>query len=384
MKIRLLVLLICSLAQGCSQVDDYMLGKDNTPKPKDLKQIEPQIKVSQNWSSPVGKAHKTKEYLKLKPVIRGDIIYTADVSGLIQAVNKSDGKIKWSTQLKHGIVSGPSISEGFIAVGTNASTVALLNQADGRELWQNKVSGEVLSPPALAHQKVIAKTIDGKVFAFDAVNGKQLWTAEHGSPSLVLKASSSPIIVDNLVLIGFSDGQLDALELQTGRVVWQRSIAYATGASDVERLVDIDSDPIVKDKVAYLASYQGYIGALSLTDGQFIWRKPGSVYKNMVLSANTLYLTDSNDVIWSLDRRTGHVNWKQTALKARGLTEPVLIGHDLVVGDKTGYLHFIGSQTGELLARSQLSGGVTISPNVVGKKLYVLTDNGMLNQLSVS
>lgn len=384
MKIRILVLCICALIQGCSQVDDYMLGKDNTPKPKDLKQIEPQIKVSQNWSSPVGKAHKTNEYLKLKPVIRGDIIYSADVSGLIQAVNKSDGTIKWSTQLKHGIVSGPTVADGFIAVGTNSSSLVLLNQADGKKLWQNKVSGEVLSPPALSHQKVIAKTIDGKVFAFDAVSGKQLWTAEHGSPSLVLKASSSPIIVDNLVLIGFSDGKLDALELQTGRVVWQRSIAYATGASDVERLVDIDSDPIVKGKVAYLASYQGYIGALSLTDGQFIWRKSGSVYKNMVLSSNTLYLTDSNDVIWSLDSRTGHVNWKQTALKARGLTEPVLIGHDLVVGDKTGYLHFIGSQTGELLARSQLSGGVSMSPSVAGRNLYVLTDNGMLNQLSVS
>jgi outer membrane protein assembly factor BamB len=140
----------------------------------------------------------------------------------------------------------------------------------------------------------------------------------------------------------------------------------------------------VKDKVAYLASYQGYIGALSLTDGQFIWRKPGSVYKNMVLSSNTLYLTDSNDVVWSLDKRTGHVNWKQTGLKARGLTEPVLIGQDLVVGDKTGYLHFIGSQTGELIGRSQLSGGVTMSPSVIGRNLYVLTDNGMLNQLSVS
>lgn len=384
MKIKILALFICTLIQGCTQVDDYMLGKDNTPKPKNLKQIEPQLKVAQNWSSPVGKSHKSSEYLKLKPVVRGDIIYTADVSGLIQAVSKTNGKIKWSTQLKHGIVSGPTVADGFIAVGTNASTLALLNQADGKELWHHKVSGEVLSPPALSHQKVIAKTIDGKVFAYDAVNGKQLWVAEHGSPSLVLKASSSPIIVDNLVLIGFSDGKLDALELQTGRVVWQRSIAYATGSSDVERLVDIDSDPIVKDKIAYLASYQGYIGALSLTDGQFIWRKAGSVYKNMVLHENTLYLTDSNDVVWSLDRHTGHVNWKQTALKARGLTEPVLIGNDLVVGDKTGYLHFIGSQTGELLARSQLSGAVTMSPSVVGRNLYVLTDNGMLNQLSVS
>lgn len=384
MKIKLIVVALITMMQGCAQVDDYMLGKDNTPKPQALEQINPKVKVAQNWTSPVGKARKSQEYLKIKPVIRGDYIYSADASGLIQSVNKKDGSIKWSTQLKSGIVSGPSVADGFIAVGTNSSSLVLLNQADGKELWRAKVSGEILSPPALSHQKVIAKTIDGKVFAYDAVTGKLLWTADHGSPSLVLKASSSPIIIDNLVLIGFSDGKLDAIELDTGRVVWQRSIAYATGASDVERLVDIDADPIVKNKVAYLASYQGYIGALSLTDGQFIWKKSGSVYKNMILSANTLYLTDSNDVVWSINSRTGQVNWKQTALKARGLTEPVLLGNDLVVGDKTGYLHFIGSQTGELLARSQLSGGVSISPNVAGRNLYVLTDNGMLNQLSVS
>jgi outer membrane protein assembly factor BamB len=384
MKVRLLIVVLCSLIQGCNQVDDYMLGKDNTPKPKSLEEINPKIKVSQNWTTTVGKSRKSSEYLKLKPVIRGDIVYTADASGLIQAVNKTDGQVKWSKQLKHGVLSGPTVADGHVVVSTNGSALVLLNQADGKEIWETKLSGEVLAPPALSHQKIIAKTIDGKVFAFDAVDGKQLWTAEHGSPSLVLKASSSPVIVGDLVLIGFSDGKLDALELQSGRLMWQRSIAYATGSSDVERLIDIDSDPIIRDNVAYLGSYQGYIGALSLTDGQFIWRKPGSVFKNMVLSSNTLYLTDSNDVVWSLDKQTGHVNWKQTALKARSLTEPVLVGDDIVVGDKTGYLHFIDSQTGELMARSQLSGGVSISPSVAGRNLYVLTDNGLLNQLSVS
>lgn len=371
------------LAQGCAPVDDYLLGKDNTPKPKELKAMNSQIKISKNWTAAVGKSHRDSEYFKRKPVVRGSIIYTADSSGLLQAVNKEDGTIKWSTQIKQGIVSGPTVAEGLIAVGTNASTLVVFNQTDGKELWQNKVSAEMLSPPALAHKKAIAKTIDGKVFAFDALSGASLWTVDHGAPGLVLKASSSPIIVGSLVLIGFSDGKLDALELETGRLVWQRSISYATGSSDIERLIDIDSDPIVKDQVAYLASYQGYIGALSLKDGQFIWKRSGSVYKNILLHSDTLYLTDSKDVIWSLDRHKGLVNWKQTALKARGLTEPVLVGQHLVVGDKMGYLHFIGLQTGELLARSQLSGGITVSPSAVGKDLYVLTDNGMLNQLSV-
>lgn len=384
MKIKLLILALCVALQGCSKIDDYMLGKDNTPKPKELTDIKEKIKVSPNWAVGVGKSSKSKEYLRLKPVIQSGTIYTADASGLIHAINKRDGQIQWTTQLKHGLVSGPTIANGYIAVTTNNSSLVLLNQANGKQVWQNKVSGEILSPPAIAHKKVIAKTIDGKVYAFNVADGKQLWTSEHGSPSLVLKASSSPVIKGNLVLIGFSDGKMDAIDIDTGRLVWQRSIAYASGSSDVERLVDIDADPIVEGDVAYLASYQGYIGALSLANGQFIWRKPGSVYKNMLSHGNVLYVSDSHDVLWSINKQNGQVNWKQKLLKARGLTEPVLIGNALVVGDKTGYLHFVDTQTGELLGRFKASSGVSISPSVSGRKLYVLTDNGMLNQLSVS
>ena len=384
MKTKLLTLALCVLVQGCNKLDDYMLGKDNTPQPKELKQIDSKLKVTQNWSAPVGKAHKNLGYLKLQPVAQGSLIYTADASGLVQAVNKSNGSIKWSTPLKHSLVSGPSVASGVVAVGTSNSTLVILDQATGKKLWQAKLSGELLSDPAIAHHKIIAKTIDGKVYAFDQASGKQLWMVEHGSPSLVLKASSSPIVVGNQVLIGFSDGKLEAMDIDSGRLIWQRSMAYASGSSDVERLVDIDADPIVENHVAYLATYQGYIGALSLDNGEFLWKKPGSVYKNILLHANNLYVTDTNDVLWSIDSKTGHVNWKQTALKARGLTEPVLMSNDLVVGDKTGYLHFLDTQAGDLLARSQVSSGVSSAPIVVGRKLYVLTNNGMLNELTVS
>lgn len=384
MNAKLLTLALCVLIQGCNKIDDYMLGKDNTPQPKELKQLNSKLNVTQHWSAPAGKSHKNLGYLKLQPVAQGNTIYTADASGLVQASSKKNGKIKWSTSLKQSLVSGPSVGEGVIAVGANNSSLILLNQANGKELWQANLSGELLSPPAIAHHKVIAKTIDGKVYAFDSANGKKLWMVDHGSPHLVLKASSSPVILGNLALIGFSDGKLEAIELDSGRLVWQRSMAYATGASDVERLVDIDADPIINNNVAYLATYQGYIGALSLENGEFLWKKTGSVYKNILLHANNLYVTDSNDVLWSIDSKTGHVNWKQTALKARGLTEPVLIGNNLVVGDKTGYLHFLDTQAGDLVARSQLSGGISSAPIASGRSLYVLTNNGLLNQLTVS
>jgi len=384
MNTRFLIIGLIALLQGCTQVDNYVLGKDNTPKPTPLSAITPKATMKLKWSASIGKSKKASTYLKLKPVIRGQIIYTADASGLVQAIDKTKGHVLWSKQLDHGIDSGPTVAEGYIALGSNASHIVLLKQTDGQQVWQAKVSSDALSKPVIANHKVIAKTIDGNLYAFDLLTGKKIWVMDHGSPSLILKASSSPVVMGQVVLVGFSDGKLDAVDINFGHVLWQRSIAYASGSSDVERLVDIDADPIVRSGVAYLASYQGYVGALSLENGQFIWNKPASTYRNMAIDANTLYMTDSNDVLWAFDKQTGQVKWKQVSLKARGLSEPVLMGNRLVVGDRTGYLHLLSTQNGELLSRTQLSGAIDISPSVSGHRVYVMTANGKLNCISVS
>ncbi|MFA5960827.1 MAG: outer membrane protein assembly factor BamB [Tatlockia sp.] len=384
MNKKLVALVLGILLQGCTQVDDYLLGKDNTPTPSNLKPIKSKAHLVEKWSVPVASSHASNANLKLKPEIIGNIIYTADSSGLIQAVDRTTGKMQWSKKLAEGIVSGPTIASGVIAVGTDASSLILLKQADGSLLWQAKVSGEILSKPVIAQNKVITKTIDGNLYAFKLSNGEKLWLSDHGAPSLILKASSSPVVRDNLALVGYSDGKMDAVDMETGRLVWQRSIAYARGASDVERLVDIDADPIVRGDIAYLASYQGYIGALSLTNGQFVWRKPASVYKNMVMDSNTIYLTDSDDIVWAINRQNGQVNWKQTALKARGLTEPVLMGDRLLAADKTGFLHVLSTQNGELMGRTQVGSAVSIAPAVAGNNIYVMSTNGKLSRFSVS
>ena len=383
-KKKCIILGLCLLLQACTQIDDYMLGKDNTPKPSALPEIHSKLKMVETWSVPMGKASQASTYLKLKPSIRDKVIYVANASGLIEAVNTSNGDLIWSKQLNHGINSGPTVASGYIALGTNRSTVVLLRQSDGSQVHEFNVSGDSLSKPAIAKNKVIIKTIDGYLYAFDLKTGKKLWATEHGSPSLILKASSSPVIMDNLALVGFSDGKLDGIDIDSGSTLWQRSIAYANGSSDVERLVDIDADPIVRGDTVYLASYQGYVGALSLSNGQFMWRKPASVYKNMAIDSTALYLTDSEDVIWAIDRQNGQVIWKQVSLKARGLTEPVLMGNHLVVGDRTGYIHILSARQGELIARQQLSGPVDIAPALSGHMIYVMTANGKLSRFSVS
>lgn len=383
---KTLLCLMASMALvSCSKLDDYMLGKDNTPVPKALSPVSNKVALKEKWSAPTGSSKKNSTFLKLQPVILSNVVYSADASGFVQAMNSKTGEVKWSKKLNAGVISGPTVAGGYVILGTDSSHIVALKQADGSEVWRSTVSGDALAKPVVAHNKVLAKTIDGNLYAFDLSNGKQLWLAEHGAPGLILKASSSPVIVDGkMALVGYSDGKMDAIDIQTGQVLWQRGIAYATGSSDVERLVDIDADPVVQGNVVLLAGYQGYLGALSLTDGEFLWRKPASTYTNIAVKGNTLFMSDSNDVVWSINKQNGQVNWKQTALKARGLTEPVLLGERLIVGDKTGMLHVLSTQTGEFIGRTQLGGAVTVAPAVSDNNIFVMTSNGKLSRFSVS
>lgn len=381
---KLLVLSLIIGLQSCGPLDNYMLGKDNTLKPTELESITNKANIHLDWSHSISKSDQSSTYFKLKPVIHDHLIYTASNHGGVQATNIKTGETIWSKQLKTNLISGPSIGNGYIAVGTSRSTVVILKQENGEIIKNLKVSGDALSKPLIMGNHVIIKTIDGNLYAFDLNTGKKQWISEHGAPNLILKASSSPVSMGKSVLVGYSDGKLDAVDAQTGQVIWQKSIAFASGYSDVERLVDIDADPIIQNNIVFLASYQGYIGALSLASGEFIWRKPASVYQNLTLGNDTLYVTDSDDVIWAYNSQNGQVKWKQPAFKARGLTEPALLGKYIVVGDKTGYLHVISRQTGNIIARLQLNSPVNLSPIVSGNNIYVMTANGKLNCLTVS
>lgn len=377
---KLITICLCAVGlQACTYIDNYFLGKDNTLKPKPLPAIQPKVSLQHVWSAKIGQSHQTPTYYKLKPVTVGQKIYTADTGGRVTALAQKQGNILWTTPLPHGIVSGPDVAHGKVIVSTDNGSVVALSKYDGQLLWEAPLASEVLGKVAITNKAVIAKTMDGHLYALDLSNGTKIWKQEHGAPSLILKASSSPLVVGNVVLAGYSDGKLDAVDLANGRVLWQRGIAYANGASDVERLVDIDADLLLRNKWLYMASYQGFIGAFDFEDGQFVWSKQASVYKNMAMDADTLYVTDSHDVLWAYQLSSGQVKWKQTILKGYGLTEPVLLGSKIILGDKKGQMHVLAKANGSLIGREMIGAPIYISPEESHGRIIVMTADGMIH-----
>ena len=145
---------------ACNKVDDYLLGVDNTPTPNALKALVAQKKVTKKWQIAAGESSK-KQHLKIKPVVLGQIVYTASTTGRVQATNRFTGQVIWSTNIRANILSGPSVAGHLLVVGTGSSSIVALNSNTGHIIWQKTLSSDALAKPVIYHHKVIVKTING-------------------------------------------------------------------------------------------------------------------------------------------------------------------------------------------------------------------------------
>ena len=392
MRARLLLWIALLLSAGCSTVErvsDWFTSDETSDPPAPLVEFSQRLKVIKLWDRGTGGGTE-EQYLKLAPIVANQRLYIADFDGDLTAMDATNGTKLWSENVaeKKGfwsrdegyrITGGPGYGEKTILLGTNKGNVIALSADTGKELWNTTVTSEVLSAPRRLAGTVVVRTIDGKMFALDGDTGRRLWIYERSVPTLTLRGTSSPVISDNVVICGFDEGRLIAVELRTGKLIWEVRITTARGSSELDRMVDIDSDPVVVNGVIYVATYQGHFAAVQLENGRIIWNRDLSSYAGFSVDNDNVYVTDENSHILAFDRFSGTPLWEQKKLHARKITAPSVIGNYLVVGDYDGYLHWMSKDSGNFVARNRVSDEAIIAPPlVVGKILYAFSSDGEL------
>ena len=196
---------------------------------------------------------------------------------------------------------------------------------------------------------------------------------------LTLRGSSSPVISGNTVYAGFAGGKLVALELTSGVMQWELTITAPSGRSELERMVDIDGDPLVSNGVVYVSTYQGEVAAVGQYTGTLIWRRKLSSYNNVVADWRNLYVSDDSGQVWGVNPDDGAAMWKQSKLLNRQLSAPAVVDGYVVVGDYDGYLHWLSHSDGRMLARTRVGGeAISAAPVMHNGVVYVFGDGGDL------
>jgi outer membrane protein assembly factor BamB len=322
--------------------------------PVKLTALQNEIQITHDWSRNLDQGAGFA-FLKLKPVIDGDKLYSVDHQGRVSVSSIETGNLLWEKQLNTSISTAPGLANDKLYLGSSKGEVIVLSAHTGKEIWRVTLSSEVLSTPRIAEGIAIVRTVDGFIYALNADTGDKKWAYSRDVPLLTLRGTSSPVISNGIVVVGFDSGKLSGLTLQGGTVLWETTIAVPQGRTEVERIIDIDAEPVVVKDVIYVTSYQGRLAAVQIDSGRIHWARDMSSYSGMDVGAYRLFLTDSEGYIWAVNRFNGATIWRQDKLLRRSLSRPVLQKDYLVVADYNGYVHWLSREDGHLVARKRVN-----------------------------
>ncbi|WP_404391547.1 outer membrane protein assembly factor BamB [Pseudoalteromonas phenolica] len=388
-KLSMATLALCMASLlGCSSNDD----EEEIVLPEIVNQFETQV----DWTNDVGDGVE-HYFSRLTPTVYKDTAFVASRNGEVEAIAVSSGKTLWETDVRKEVSFWPwsdndsaKLSGGILQaygklyIGSEHGEVIALDRETGEIVWRKTVPGEALSSPAAGDGLVYVNLGSGKLLALHPDTGEERWRHEQEVPALTLRGLSSPAAANGGVLFGEESGKLTVLIAENGYTAWSAEVATAKGASEFERLVDVDTKPIVVGAIAYAIAYNGNLAAVDVRSGNVVWKREYSSYRDLSIEANVIYIVDSNGIIYALDKDSGIERWSQSGLRGWYLTAPTVAGNYLAVGDQEGNLHWLDKQTGELVSRESFdSSGFYVEPVVAEDKLIVVTRDGEVSAVKI-
>lgn len=360
-----------------------IFSSDESEQPAELVNFDEEFSLRRDWSVNVGDG-QGRRYNRLQPVIVGDTIFAASENGQVSAIDKVSGRVLWRERTGETITGGVGAGGNMILLGTRDAKVFALEQSTGELLWETSVSSEVLAAPASDGRVVAVQTIDGRLIALEPTDGRQRWVYETTVPVLSLRGNSKPVISGNIVIAGFSSGMVAGIDASNGFLMWEERIAVPQGRYDIERIIDIDGDPVIVGNVVYVGSYQGNLMGLDVQSGRIVWGLPGSTYHGLALGLGNIYWVDNFSHVYAVQNNTERTVWENDSLRLRRTTGPATFNNFVAVADFEGYLHILSQIDGRFVARTRVDRDGIRAPIVTeGRRLYVYGNGGRLSAYSL-
>ena len=377
MKINLIkasVIIFLSLFMIGCQSDKVIVEQ-----PAELVKINSQVKIDNTWSKKIFSDIPTG---KTDLVVDSDGIFTFSSAGLVFSYF-SNGKLNWENDLNFGLSSGVGKGFGSLFVTSIDGDIFSLDMNNGNLNWSSNIGGESLSVPSSNGDIVAVQTSNGKITAINLKDGKFRWEYISVLPSLSLRGTSSPIFDDGNLYVGFANGNLAKIEPRSGVIQWEIPVTISKGSSEIERIIDIDSKPLVSSGLAFATSYQGDVSAINSLNGRVIWSNNFSSTKDILEIERNIYLVDEDSEVQAFSGLTGISLWRIKDYRLRNLTSPQRLNNYIIVGDFEGYLHFLDISSGSTIGRYRVSRSGILSLKTYKNSIVCLDTSGRLTYLEV-
>jgi outer membrane protein assembly factor BamB len=366
----LLLITSCSVIGDLkTEISDKISGRVPADAPDPLVEIKETASSKLLWQTNIG---ASQDY-DFSPVIEAGYAYVASATGEISKLDAISGKQEWRVNVGETLSGGVGVGGSLVLVGTQKGIVYAYDIA-GKLQWKSKLSSEILSAPKYFDGLVIVRTGDSHIYGINANDGSRKWVYARTGPALTLRSSAGVIVDGGAVYAGFGGGKLIAVRADNGKLLWEASVAQPKGVTEIERIADITSLPVVDGPLIYAVAYQGRIAAVDRASGRVVWNRDISSLTGLSVEDGRIFVSHAMGSVYALDYTSGKTFWRQAVLKNRQLSAPVAMGNLTAVGDLEGYVHFLSRDDGALASR------IKVDDSAVMPKMALINSNTVLAQ----
>mgnify|MGYP001809735112 CR=1 FL=1 len=345
------------------------------------------------WRASVGEGSGKRAKLLAQPIMAEGRIFTQDSGGRISAFDAATGKRFWDVDVtpkdEDDSVSGGGLAyeDGRVYVSTGFAQVVAMEAASGKILWRQTLSGPMRGAPTVRAGRIFAITVDNQTHCLAAEDGAVLWSHQGISEAATLLGGTSPAVDGNVVIVPYSSGELFALRVDNGTVLWQEQLATMRRTEGAATLTDIRARPIIDRGRVYAIGHADLLVAMDLRTGRRLWEREIGGIQSPWVGGDFLFLVTNNNEAVALNAKTGKVLWVNQLRTWEDEDDhtgrviwagPILASDRLILASSIGALLALSPYTGAVLGSEEASNGVGIQPVVAQGFVYFLTDDGDL------
>ena len=234
---------------------------------------------------------------------------------------------------------------------------------------------------------IVADTLS-KIYSINLLNGELNWSKDSYSPF----NSNLKIYKDRFLVLDF-ENVLRCFSIKDGTELWN----FETENSFIKSPKKLSL--ILKGEIVYFINNLGDITALNVNDGSLIWQTPTQsnlIYQNaftlensdLVFANNSIYFSNNKNEIFSIDAKTGIVNWIQSV---NSKLRPTIVENLIFSISQEGFLFVIDAKSGNIIRVSNVFLNVKNKKNEImpigfilgNNKVYLSLSNGYLIKIDI-
>ncbi len=365
-------------------VDSWPQQHQNTRNHLFHFQSKKKIKFSSKIS--LGEISFDKFQHTVSPLISKETIYYIDNNFNVLSKSLKTGKVNWKIGLKRekkeklGFAGGLAMTNNELVITTGLGNVYSLRIKDGKIRWSKDLLVQFSRPPTIHKKKIFVVSDDNQLFVLDLDLGDEIWSHMGNLEEVSIIGGSKPVIDENVVVVTYSSGEVYALNINDGGLLWFDNIN--SGNFFNRNIVsDIQSPSTIFDGKVFVPTFSDKFNVYDVRDGKKIWSLNFSSINPFAISGNIIYVLDITGRLLCLEKSNGNLLWAVQLRLIKNDEEiiwygPLLSSHKIILASSQGTLLSLSPYTGRIISSINFNESFAMSPMQVGEKIFLISKEG--------